>query len=117
MKSFDLEKDFTRGWLVGMFSNPILLTDKFEICIKKFKAGETESIHYHKLTTEVTIVISGVVEMCGKIFKANSVIVLEPEEASSFKCVEDAITVAFRNGSFPQDKYIVDPVDKSKINN
>lgn len=108
MKHFDLEKDFTRGWMVGAFSNPILQTNQFEITVKRFKAGETEPNHFHKLTKEVTVVISGIVEMCGQTFGPNSVIVLEPNEVSAFKCLEDATTMAFRNGSFPGDKYIVD---------
>lgn len=107
MKFFNLEQDFTRGWLVGAFANPILQTDQFEICIKHFKAGEEEKNHYHKLTTEVTVIISGVVEMCGRRFTANDVIVLEPNELTDFKCLEDAVTCAFRDGSFPQDKYEV----------
>lgn len=105
MKLFNLETDFTRGWVVGAFTNPILQTEDFEVCIKRFKAGEEEKAHYHKLTTEITIIISGVVEMCGKTLKANDVIVLEPNEVSSFKCLEDATTCAIRNGSYPRDKY------------
>lgn len=105
MNIFDLEKDFTRGWIVGAFANPILQTDKFEVCVKKFKTGEEETKHYHKLTKEITIVVSGVVEMCGKKLKANDILVLDPGEASSFKCLEDAVIVAIRNGSYPKDKY------------
>lgn len=108
MKLFNLEKDTIRGWCVGAFPNPILETDKFEVCIKRFKAGDTEPAHYHKLTKEITVVISGAVEMYGKILKANDIIILEPGEISSFKCLEDATTCAFRNGSFPNDKYIVE---------
>jgi quercetin dioxygenase-like cupin family protein len=113
MKIFDLEKDFVRGWVVGAFENPILQTDNFEVCIKRFKAGEEENSHYHKLTTEITIVISGTIEMCGKRFKANSVIVLEPNEVSSFKCIEDATTCAIRNGSYTKDKYELNGTEQS----
>ena len=107
MKKYNLQKDFTRGWISGAFPNPIFQTKDFEICIKKFKAGEEEESHFHKLTKEITVVISGVVEMCGERFEADDVIVLEPNEVSSFKCIEDATTCAFRTGSFPDDKYIV----------
>lgn len=107
MKILNLEKDFTRGWMCGHFDNPILQTNAFEVCIKHFKAGESEKPHFHKLTTEVTAVISGVVEMAGKRLVANDVIILEPNEVSSFRCIEDAVTCAFRNGSFPQDKHEV----------
>jgi len=108
MKTFNLEQDFVRGWVVGAFKNPILQTEKFEVCIKRFKAGETEKLHYHKLTTEITIVISGVVKMCGQRLISNDIIVLEPNEITSFECVEDAVTCAIRNGSFPHDKYEID---------
>jgi quercetin dioxygenase-like cupin family protein len=108
MNIFNLEQDFTRGWVIGAFANPILQTDQFEVCIKNTKAGFTEPLHYHKLTKEITIVISGVVEMCGRRLVANDIIVLEPNEVSSFKCIEDATTCAIRNGSYPKDKYEVD---------
>lgn len=108
MKLLNLEKDFVRGWVVGAFTNPILQTKDFEVCVKRFKAGEEEKTHFHKLTTEITIVVSGVVEMCGQRLTINDIIVLEPGEVSSFKCIEDATTCAIRNGSFPQDKYEID---------
>lgn len=108
MKKFNLDTDFVRGWVVGAFDNPIMQTDKFEVCVKRFKAGDKEKLHYHKLTTEITIVISGKVEMCNEIFTANDVIVLEPGEKSSFNCIEDAVTCAIRNGSYPKDKYEID---------
>lgn len=110
MKTFNLEKDFTRGWLIGSFQNPILQTDKFEVGFKRFEAGSTEKPHYHKLTSEITVVISGVIEMCGKTLSANDIIVLEPNEVSSFKCIEDSVTCAIRDGSFPSDKYEIDEV-------
>jgi quercetin dioxygenase-like cupin family protein len=108
MKRFNLDKDFVRGWVVGAFENPILQTDKFEVCVKHFKAGDVEKLHYHKLTMEITIVISGKVEMCGQLLVANDVIVLDPNEPSNFKCIEDAVTCAIRNGSYPKDKYEID---------
>lgn len=108
MQKFNLSKDFKRGWVAGAFPNPIFQTDKFEICIKHFKAGECEKTHYHKLTKEVTIVISGVVEMCGQKLYPDDIIVLEPGEISNFKCLEDAVTCAFRNGSYPDDKYEIE---------
>lgn len=107
MQVFNLEKDFIRGWVVGAFTNPILQTDQFEVCIKRFKAGEEEAAHYHKLTKEITIVVSGVIEMCGNTLQTNDVFVLEPNEISTFKCIEDAVVCAFRNGSYPQDKYLI----------
>lgn len=100
--------NFTRGWLVGHFDPSIIKTDQFEVAVKHFKAGETEKRHYHKLTTELTIVISGCVEMGGNKYNANDIIELEPNTSCDFKCLEDATVVAVRNGSYPGDKYIVD---------
>ncbi len=97
--------DFTRGWLIGHFSPSLIQTDKFEVGFKSFIAGEEEQAHYHKLTREITVVLSGVVEMCGKRLGANDIIILEPGEVSSFKCIEDATTCAIRDGSFAGDKY------------
>lgn len=106
MRIFKLS-DFTRGWIVGDFNNSVIKMNSSEFCVKRFKAGEKEPLHYHKLTTEITVVVSGSIKMNGIEYGPDDVVVMEPGESTDFEALTDATTVAFRNGSFPGDKYIV----------
>ena len=100
-------KNYVRGWLIGDFEPTLHKTKDFEVCVKRLKAGEKESRHYHKLTTEFTILISGQAKMNGIELNPDDVFVLDPNEISEFEAITDCITVGIRNGSFPSEKYDV----------
>ena len=99
--------NFLRGWVCGNFDPALIKTENFEVGIKYFKAGDSEATHYHKLATEITVVISGEVEMNSVRYFAKDIIILPPNENSTFKALTDAITVCIRDGSFKNDKYEV----------
>ncbi len=104
MKLFNL-KDSVRGWFVGNFEPSVLSSKDFEVGIKRYKAGDTEKSHYHKLTTEITVVVSGEVKMNGVVYKQDDIIEILPGESTDFLAVIDSITCVVRNGSYPNDKY------------
>ena len=56
MKSLSM-KDMKRGWFVGSFEPAALKTDLCEAAVKHFSAGEAEAAHFHKIASEVTVVI------------------------------------------------------------
>lgn len=101
---------FTRGWLVGNFEPAIFNTNDFEFGIKRLEAGYTETRHHHKLSTEVTIIISGRVIMNGNEYGPDDIIILPPGESSDFKCLTDVVTCAIRNGSNKGDKWEEDAI-------
>jgi quercetin dioxygenase-like cupin family protein len=104
MKNFKLN-NFTRGWIVGDFENSVIRMKEAEFCVKHFKAGEKENKHYHKLTSEITVVVSGKVKMNDVEYGPDDIIVMEPGEPTDFEALTDCTTIAFRNGSFPKDKF------------
>ena len=57
--------DFIKGWFIGDFKPTLLKTTDFEVGIKRYKVGDSESTHYHKIATEYTIIVEGEVEMNG----------------------------------------------------
>ena len=71
-------KDMVKGWFVGGFSPTALQTDACEVAVKSYREGDKEAAHYHKIATEVTLVLSGRVRMLNKEWKAGDIIVLEP---------------------------------------
>jgi hypothetical protein len=105
MKRFDLDS-FIKGWFVGNFNPSLIKTNDVEVGVKKYKAGDYESSHYHKIATEITVIISGEVEMSGVKYVANDVIVIEPNESTDFKCLTDVVTVVVKYPGASNDKYI-----------
>ena len=93
------------GWFVGNFEPSILKTDQFEVAIKSYTKGDEEVEHFHKIAIEITLVISGRVEMCKQIWEPGSIIILNPGEATSFKALEDSVTAVVKTPSVRNDKY------------
>lgn len=58
MKIFNL-KDMVGGWIIGNFDPSLFKTNDVEISIKKYKAGDYDSSHYHKIATEYTVIVDG----------------------------------------------------------
>src|SRR5205085_6148550 len=77
MKTAKLE-DMVRGWFVGDFNPTLIRTQDVEVGVKSYEAGAHEKWHYHKIATEVTVIISGEVEMNGKRYGKGDIIVIEP---------------------------------------
>ena|ERR1700722_180026 len=104
MKNFRMEP-MVKGWFVGAFAPTALATDACEVAVKTSKAGDTEAAHYHKIATEVTLILSGRVRMSGKEYNANDIVVVEPNEIVPFECLEDATMVVVKVPGALNDKY------------
>jgi hypothetical protein len=105
MKRVDL-KDFIKGWFVGNFSPSLIQTNDVEVAVKKYKAGDYESAHYHKIATEITVIVSGTVLMNGIKYYSDDIIVIEPNDKTDFECLTDVITVVVKYPGASNDKYI-----------
>jgi quercetin dioxygenase-like cupin family protein len=99
-----------RGWFVGEFTPSAFNTDACEVAVKDYKAGETEEAHYHKIATEVTLVISGEVAMSGKTWGPGDIIVLVPGDITAFEALTDAKTVCVKIPGALNDKYVANPL-------
>ena len=77
-------------WFIGDFKPHIIKTDEIEIGFKKFKAREQEEPHFHKIATEITVIVEGKVKMNNEIFKENEIIIMEPNEIGKFEVLEDS---------------------------
>jgi len=108
MKLFEL-KNMVKGWFVGNFEPTILDSKDFEVAIKKYEEGDYEEKHYHKVATEITVVIGGPVEMNGVIYYDGQIVVIEPGDATDFKALKPATTVVVKAPSAKNDKYMGDP--------
>jgi len=94
-----------RGWFVGDFSPTAFASRDCEVGVKRYRAGETEAAHVHKVATELTVVVSGRVRMNGREFGADDIIVLDPGTPADFEVLEDAVTVVVKVPCVAGDKY------------
>lgn len=100
-------KNFTKGWFLGDFTPTLNATSQFEVSIKSYKKGESESAHYHKIATEYTIIISGKVIMYNSIFRKGDIIEIEPGDITAFSALTNTNTVVVKIPSVKNDKYII----------
>jgi mannose-6-phosphate isomerase-like protein (cupin superfamily) len=98
--------EMKHGWFVGSFVPTALSADEFEVALKKYKAGDFETSHHHKIAKEVTLIVEGRAIMFGHEFIAGDIIVLEPGESTSFEAITDTVTVVVKTPSVLGDKYI-----------
>lgn len=109
MKTGKLD-DMFKGWFVGDFNPSVLKTEACEVAVKSYKAGDKEELHHHKAATEVTLILSGRVRMCGKEWGAGDIVVLEPGDATDFEALTDAMNVVVKTPGAKDDKYLGAPV-------
>lgn len=108
MKVFQLD-DMVKGWFVGNFNPTVLSTNDVEVAVKKYKAGDYESSHYHKVATEITVITDGQIKMNGVAYGSGSIIVIEPNQATDFLALTDVTTTVVKYPGANNDKYLGSP--------
>jgi uncharacterized cupin superfamily protein len=105
MKLYNLNQ-YIGGWIIGNFHPSIIKTNNFEIAIKKYKAGDFENRHYHKIADEITIIINGKVKMNDNIYLADDIVYIDKNQSTDFYCFEDTTTCVVKIPSVTNDKYL-----------
>ncbi len=95
-----------KGWFVGDFEPTLVKTQDVEVAVKRYNAGDAEDWHYHKIAKEITVVISGEIEMNGKRFVKDDIVIMEPGEGTDFKAITDAVNVVVKIPGAKNDKYL-----------
>lgn len=103
--------DMVKGWFVGNFEPTLQKTNDVEVAIKKYRKGDIEDKHYHKIATEITAIVSGRVVMNGIEYDEGDIIVIAPNEATDFEALEDAVTTVVKYPGANDDKYLGEPND------
>ena len=105
MKVFSLNK-MTKGWFVGNFCPTLIQTESVEVAVKEYLAGFSEPWHYHKIATEITVIVSGEVEMNGRRFCKGDIVVIDPGEGTDFRAITETVTTVVKMPGASNDKYI-----------
>jgi quercetin dioxygenase-like cupin family protein len=98
-------EDMTKGWFAGDFAPAALSTQAFEAAVKHYPAGATEERHFHKIATEITVVISGEVMIGERRCTAGDIVVIHPGETVGFAAITDAALSVLKVPSVKGDKY------------
>lgn len=96
-----------RGWIIGNFEPTCYKTDEVEVAVKGYKKGEKEPLHYHKIATEITVIVNGIVLMNGIEYKTGDIITIEAGESTNFEALTDVVTTVVKVPCVKDDKYIV----------
>lgn len=99
-----------KGWFVGNFQPTLFQTNSCEVAVKIYHKGDYESPHFHKIATEITVVIKGKVRMFCKEYKERDIIIVEPGDITAFEALEDTVNVVVKIPGANNDKYITTEV-------
>lgn len=106
MKRF-VFKGMKGGWFVGDFSPSAFRTKSAEVSFKTHPKGEAWETHYHKVGTEINLIVRGKLNINNVFFQAGDIFVIEPGEIAKPKFLEDCEMVVVKVPSVPNDKYVV----------
>ncbi|MCK4809719.1 MAG: hypothetical protein KAS99_02135 [Candidatus Omnitrophica bacterium] len=104
MRKFCLQ-DMKSGWFVGNFVPTCLKTSDCEVACKHYKKGDSEERHVHKIATEITLIVEGLVKMNDVVYKTGDIIVLDPGDVTDFHALEDTTNVVVKVPSVAGDKH------------
>jgi len=108
MKTARIE-NMIKGWVVGNFEPSLIRTSAVEVAVKEYKRGDYEPQHYHKLSTEITVISVGKVRMNDVEYTVGDIILIEPYEATDFEVLEDTITTVVKYPGAVNDKFLGQP--------
>lgn len=97
-----------KGWFIGNFTPTLYKTNDCEVAVKKYKKGDFEKAHFHKIATEITVIVNGRVKMFDREFGEGEVIIVEPGDITSFEALEDSTNVVVKLPGANDDKYEVE---------
>jgi mannose-6-phosphate isomerase-like protein (cupin superfamily) len=99
-------KEMKRGWFIGDFEPQVWKTKEFEVGVQRYKVGDSESEHVHKIATEINAVIFGTIQMNDEVFTENEIAIIEPGEYVKFKSITDSVLAVIKVPSIIGDKYL-----------
>jgi len=105
MKNYQLN-DMVKGWFVGNFEPTLIKTNDVEVAVKTYTKGDFEETHYHKIATEITVIVTGQVKMNNIIYIKGQIIVIEPNESTDFEALEDTVCTVVKYPGVSNDKYV-----------
>ena len=95
-----------KGWFVGNFIPSAYISEDFEVAVKKYKSGDYEASHFHKIASEITVITEGIAMMNGVNYSAGSIIFIEPNEKTDFLAITNVVTTVIKIPCVKNDKFL-----------
>jgi quercetin dioxygenase-like cupin family protein len=99
--------DMVKGWFVGNFEPTLYKTTDVEVAVKRYKAGERDTKHYHKIATEISVILDGRAIMNGVEYSDGDIIMVEPNDVTEFEAIDDITIIVVKIPGAENDKYLV----------
>ena len=106
MKQYNLS-NMLRGWFIGNFEPSILKTSFIEVGVVSHKKDEEWPAHFHSSSIEINLVLDGSLTINNKLFEKNDFFILERNEVSKPKFLENCRILVIRVPDIQNDKVIV----------
>jgi hypothetical protein len=106
METFKLN-NFHRGWFIGDFEPSCFKQGDFEVGILTHKKGEKWPTHFHKLATEINLILKGKMIIQGRKLKKDDIFILRPNEIADPIFLTDCNILVIKSPSIVGDKYII----------
>jgi len=106
MKKFNYG-EMRGGWFIGNFEPTAFKTKNFEVAYVKHKKGQKWDKHFHKVATEITLVINGKIKINDNIYTSGDIFVIYPNEIADPYFLEDSEVVVVKAPSDMHDKYVI----------
>lgn len=98
-------EDYKQGWFAGNFEPTAFRSTDFEVGYRTHKKGEVCDTHYHKVGTEINLLVKGSMTLQGVTLKSGDVFIIYPFEITDPIFHEDCSIVVVKTPSLPGDKY------------
>ena len=100
-----LDLNHFRGWFVGSFEPTLVHSKDIEVGVKRVKKGTSPDFHYHKLKTEYTILLEGLVSIEGVSYSPITCFQIDPYIKAPLFFLEDSLILVINTPSCKGDKY------------
>ena len=99
--------DYTRGWLIGNFIPSIEKNMDYEVGYLRHTKNSFWSYHYHKVATEINILVKGKMIINNITYEQNDIFIINKNVISCPIFLDDCEIICIKNPSIPGDKYII----------
>jgi len=100
-------KNMIKGWFIGDITPVAFKSSACEVAFKEYKKGDYDKSHYHRIATEITLIVYGKVEMNKVVYEKGDIITINPNDITDFLALEDSATVVVKIPGEKNDKYEV----------
>ena len=105
----DKFKDMKGGWFIGNFEPSAYKNKDFEVAVHFHEAGEDHEKHYHKISTEINLLMQGRMSVDKdeeKILVPGDIFTIHPNEIVYPNFYEDCAILVIKVPSSIGDKYV-----------